>query len=306
MTRRHALLVLLLAAGACADTDPLGPDDTLPRYDLVFSGRDATSRNVLVRASADGSSSAMIGAGIEGIQPVAASDGRSIVYVAPNGSWSSPELRLLQDGASEPVWFGSERGASEREISFSPDGRRVVMMRADDDPLGDIVVAKVSGARLTDLVNLTPNPDPYEHFAPERTPAWSPDGEWIAFATYRSGTPAIWIMRADGSQARQLTASGDHGDFLPSWSPDGREIAFQRTDASGVRVGIVNVATGVVRMLPVAGARAPAWHPVDGVIAVAAVIDHEEDIVVVAADDGRILSRVSRPGQDRDPAWIRR
>lgn len=304
MTPSRTLLALLLAAGACGD--PSGPGDgPASEYDLVFEGTDAAGRPVLVRADPRGAATASIAGGVEGIQPRVSPDGSAIVYVAPGHGWTASELRILRVGASAPEWFGSAQGALEREVSWSPDGRQVAFMSSEHDALGDIVVAEVAGARLTNLRNLTPNPDPDETFAPERTPAWSPDGRWIAFSTYRSGNPAIWVMRSDGSAARQLTATGDHGDFLPSWSPEGRYLAFQRTDASGARVGIVDLATGTTRMLPLTGAHAPAWHPSGDVIAVSATIEGEADIVLVSADDGHVTARVRRSGPDRHPAWIR-
>ena len=37
------------------------------------------------------------------------------------------------------------------------------------------------------------------------TPQFSPDGKWIAFSSGRSGTPEIWVARADGLNVRRLT-----------------------------------------------------------------------------------------------------
>jgi Tol biopolymer transport system component len=56
------------------------------------------------------------------------------------------------------------------------------------------------------------------------TPAWSPDGEWIAFAVLGDG---IFVMRSDGSEKKRLTdSSGNTYDWYPVWSPDGSEILF--------------------------------------------------------------------------------
>lgn len=52
-------------------------------------------------------------------------------------------------------------------------------------------------------------------------PAWSPDGESIAFA-YQG---RIWVVPAEGGTARQVTGGpGYHSQ--PSWSPDGQHIAY--------------------------------------------------------------------------------
>jgi TolB protein len=58
-------------------------------------------------------------------------------------------------------------------------------------------------------------------------PAWSPDGQSIAFASKRDGPSHIYVMRADGTGVRRLT-SGPSDDSSPTWSPDGRRIVFAR------------------------------------------------------------------------------
>ena len=77
-------------------------------------------------------------------------------------------------------------------------------------------------------------------------PAWSADGEWIAFQ--RNERPAsspfsvstISVMRHDGTQRRAITDLGNGALTSISWSPDGDELAYTRTGAPGI--WIVNVA----------------------------------------------------------------
>jgi Tol biopolymer transport system component len=61
-------------------------------------------------------------------------------------------------------------------------------------------------------------------------PAWSPDGEKIAFSSGRDGTPHVFVMNADGTGTVRLTNT-DQGDEQPSWSADGRRIVFSREGA---------------------------------------------------------------------------
>jgi Tol biopolymer transport system component len=62
-------------------------------------------------------------------------------------------------------------------------------------------------------------------------PSWSPDGKEIAFISDRSGKSNIWVMPAQGGEARQLTFSPAI-DAFPDWSWDGKWIIF-RSNRSG-------------------------------------------------------------------------
>jgi TolB protein len=58
--------------------------------------------------------------------------------------------------------------------------------------------------------------------ASESTPAWSPDGQQIAF----TGGASVWVMDADGGNERQVTP-GQFIGFRPAWSPDGSNLTFE-------------------------------------------------------------------------------
>jgi TolB protein len=51
--------------------------------------------------------------------------------------------------------------------------------------------------------------------AADFSPSWSPDGNWIAFASYREGSTDIYMMDRNGGNITRLTKTG--GDH-PSWS----------------------------------------------------------------------------------------
>jgi len=66
------------------------------------------------------------------------------------------------------------------------------------------------------------------------SPAWSPNGQLLAFAWvrhYGPGSPGasdIYVMDVASHKWIQLTHDGGHNDF-PSWSPDGRHIVYEST-----------------------------------------------------------------------------
>jgi Tol biopolymer transport system component len=73
---------------------------------------------------------------------------------------------------------------------------------------------------------------------------WSPDGTKIVYASTRSGDVTIWISRADGSHARQLTPNARKTDeFWPRFAPGGRRILFTSCAGGDCDGGIGSVRT---------------------------------------------------------------
>lgn len=61
------------------------------------------------------------------------------------------------------------------------------------------------------------------------SPAFSPDGRWLAFSSSRSGKNQVWVMPLDGGEARQVT-DAKSGTAGFAWSPDGKRIGYLMTD----------------------------------------------------------------------------
>lgn len=143
-------------------------------------------------------------------------------------------------------------------------------------------------------------------------PAWSPDGERIAFA--RSSRPAgqpsrfdLFTIRLDGSGLRKLTR-GDRSARGPDWSGDGRAIAFQRS-SGGDPPQVWRMrrdGTHLRRLTGVAnGAFSPAWSPDGKRIAFSSPKGLAFEIFVVSASGGTVR-QVTHDGAgtfNDDPAW---
>lgn len=63
------------------------------------------------------------------------------------------------------------------------------------------------------------------HQAYDGSPAWSPNGEWIAFTSDREGGLNVFVMDATGKNVRRLT-NGTGSYDTPRWSSDGQRLVF--------------------------------------------------------------------------------
>lgn len=91
-------------------------------------------------------------------------------------------------------------------------------------------------------------------------PAWSPDGQRLAFVSNRNGSPEIWVMDLDGSNQKQLTQSG--GNLLPAWSPDGGKIAFTHVTLGRPQIWVMQADGSHPRPLTTEGFNnVPTWSP---------------------------------------------
>jgi Tol biopolymer transport system component len=90
----------------------------------------------------------------------------------------------------------------------------------------------------------------------------SPDGKHIAFQSWRSGNPEVWVSDRDAANPVQLTSFGGPSMDEPRWSPDGRRIVFDLRAVSGVpELYIVDIAGGPARrlMTGTSDAASPFW-----------------------------------------------
>jgi len=82
----------------------------------------------------------------------------------------------------------------------------------------------------------------------DNTPAFSPDGQKVAWVSNHSGSYEVWICGSDGSQPTRLTSLGL--DVLwPQWSPDGRQIAFSSSTGGPAHVYVIAAEGGAPRRL---------------------------------------------------------
>lgn len=148
---------------------------------------------------------------------------------SPDGAWLLYETGVFPASAINvaPAAGGPARVVSNVPgMSFwarwSPDGRRIAFITLDrgSNPPATmrmrLHVVNADGSGLAVVGDSTLRPE---------TPAWSRDGQWIAFQMRRDDNYDVYVIRPDGSGLRRLTTEPST-DETPDWLADGR-IVFQ-------------------------------------------------------------------------------
>ncbi len=114
---------------------------------------------------------------------------------------------------TRPRWV---KGADfVRGVSASPTGARVAF-----EMRGEIVTAPAEKGDPRNLTNTTG--------ANERSPAWSPDGQQIAYFSDQGGEVRLHLAPADGKGTHRVLDPGGAGFYFdPQWSPDGKRLAWR-------------------------------------------------------------------------------
>lgn len=162
--------------------------------------------------------------------PTFSPDGQYIIF-SSSGTGSAPDLWVVGvDGA------GIQRITNTDFAEFDPAW----------SPLGDKIVysAEFAGDGTTELffLSVTAAGEPVgsamqatDAASSSYSPAWSPDGSTVVFASDRRGDGDIYTMDAAGANEQLVTIDdGGAEDQSPSYSADGRWIVFisNREDAS--------------------------------------------------------------------------
>jgi dipeptidyl aminopeptidase/acylaminoacyl peptidase len=262
-------------------------------------------------------------------------DGRSLAFLASRGTEEEKKL-----GAQ--VWLLDRRGGEAQRLTdvkggvggyaWSPDGKRLVLVVSEQDPADEpekmegwkrkakppVVIdryhfkqdrtgyLKTLGTHLW-LFDVATRKAEQLTFGPygDGSPAWSPDGGRIAFASNRGPDPdrnpdtRVFVVEAkSGAEVKALTSNETPDGGRPAWSPDGRWIAFlfgeePRFSAySQSRLAVMPSAGGAAKVLtaaldrPVSG---PLLWAADGASLLFLVEDDRESYVArVPAGGGQV------------------
>jgi len=174
-----------------------------------------------------------------GSAPAWSPDGRTIAF------FSDSKIYLMNaDGSEHRQLTKTQWGG--RSLAWSPDGRKLAFFdKGGPCPICfKLYVVNSDGSGLRNLTGKLWAAGAGSGGGPTFDPAWSPDGQMIAFVGLVGLTAgvgeAIYVVRADGSGLRNLTPKPVGAYAAPAWSPDGRQLAFVSDRDGNSEVYVMN------------------------------------------------------------------
>lgn len=176
------------------------------------------------------------------------------IGIRQNGGKPATDLFVVtsQNAAPLPEWVMPSPGNyTEWAAEPSPDGWGIAW-ESDDGGDREIFVLNKKGS--FDVSN---------HRAADWNPVWSPDAEWIAFESFRSGRRGIYRAYVGTARVSPVAVTAGADNWNPAWAPGGRKIAFVSDRSGNPEIYTANANGGDVRRLTHDGNLnyAPAWRP---------------------------------------------
>jgi Tol biopolymer transport system component len=171
--------------------------------------------------------------------PAISPDGQTVAYDRAGQAWL-----YRQDTGPQPFDLASFGLSSDAQLrlrgpAWSPDGQQLVWFVQDDSQPGGSNSIGLFDLQARTVQFLHPH-RPGGGGAASPVPAWSHDGQWLAFHTQEpnANNTGLWVMRIDGRQEEEYNLDTGYKMARPVWSPDGRWLAVKPM-SKGIRLAEV-------------------------------------------------------------------
>ncbi|MGH9778657.1 MAG: hypothetical protein ACRD5I_09620, partial [Candidatus Acidiferrales bacterium] len=208
---------------------------------LAYAADTAGNLDLYIQQIGAGSPLRVTDSDADDAQPAWSPDGSRLAFVSAR---SYPDKRLstmLGMGTFAPyfagrngdVWVMPALGGPARRVAedayypaWSPDGKQLVYQALRDGYWGLWVQEVDTQTPARQVLDARTLRSSRPNVGVQVTqPAWSPDGQWIAFTGGATNAPLIYAVANAGGEPQRLTEAGAVA-MMPSWSADGRWLYF--------------------------------------------------------------------------------
>lgn len=235
-------------------------------------------------------------------------DGKTVIYEkVAFGGWKQNQSLYSWD----PEW---DYQFTDVFPTLSRDGTLAMTEKTENARNSSIVIMDPDGSNRQTVFDVSTsgglNPGLVSKgLAGAFMPAWSPDGQWIAFGLgewfqmRRTGKARIMRVRRDGTGVEALTDGTIHSGF-PSYSADGKQIVYRVFDEKTAGLRILNLEDRSTRVLTTEYDNVPAWSPDGDLIVFTRRVDAVNfDIFTIRPDGTGLRQLTTSRANDAHAVW---
>ena len=237
-----------------------------------------------------------------GVQAVTADN---TIVAAP--TWAPKELALYYTSykLGNPDIFYHNLSSGQRRVfsryaglntaaAASANGKVAMILSKGGSP--DVYDCNADGSGLLRLTNTRED---------ESSPCWSPDGNWICYATkLANGRRVLQKVRATGGAPQTVSIPGAQSPSEPDWSPDGKWIAFTVQNSKDFAICVVPAGGG--ELVELVAGEDPSWAPNSRTLIYTRRDSSGRRVLSLLDVPTKQYKDVSRiPGSNSQPSWAK-
>ena len=225
-------------------------------------------------------------------------EGDRVAYVSDAAGQTDIYVSVLESGNATRITHSEER---ELMGDWSPNGQWLVFSRQGNGGKQGLWLRNPAGVNLFQLTD-----------GADSDPAWSPDGDVIAFVRDDLGNKDIYLVRPEdgedwrGKVTEERWHNSPEDEDSPAWAPNGDALAFvsTRDGNSEIYAGDTSEDAPPQRLtINEAADTAPVWSPDGNRIAFVTDMFGESEILVMDADGANQQRLTHNDAKDHSPDW---